>query len=254
MIEGLIAEVAGIVAWFADPTHWTGPDGIPTRLAEHLTISVLAIVAALAVALPLGLFIGHTGRLAFVSVSLANIGRAVPSYAVMVLLFPLSIWFSKTLERGGIAFLATFLAMAILAIPPIVTQSYAGMRDVDRDLVEAASGMGMRGRQVLRRVELPLALPVILGGVRTASVQVVATATLGAIIGGGGLGRYLVQGMARRDDARLYAGAIMVAVLAIAVELAFELIQRRTVSPGIAGGGQRPFKEPAEAPVPVGSV
>jgi osmoprotectant transport system permease protein len=242
------------LAWLTDPANWTGPDGIPTRMAQHVAISLLSVVVALAIALPIGLYIGHTGRFAFVSVNLANIGRAVPSYAVMVLLFLPSIWFSQAIRVTGvdIAFLATFLAMMLLAIPPIVTNTHAGMRDVDRDLVEAASGMGMRGSQVLRRVEFPIALAVILTGLRIAAVQVVATATLGAIIGGGGLGRYLVDGLARRDYPRLYAGAILVALLALTVELVLSFAQRRVVSRGLTGRDldRRPYLEPAAAPRP----
>jgi osmoprotectant transport system permease protein len=246
------------LAWLTDPANWTGPDGIPTRMAQHVAISLLSVAVALAIALPIGLYIGHTGRLAFVSVNLANIGRAVPSYAVMVLLFLPSIWFSQAIRVTGvdIAFLATFLAMMLLAIPPIVTNTHAGMRDVDRDLVEAASGMGMRGSQVLRRVEFPIALAVILTGLRIAAVQVVATATLGAIIGGGGLGRYLVDGLARRDYPRLYAGAILVAMLALAVEVGLGYAQRRVVSRGLTGRGlpQQDYLEPSDVTVPSGSV
>lgn len=227
MVHDLIGEVQALGAWFADPANWSGYDGIPNRMTEHLIICLLSMIAALLIALPVGLFIGHTNRLSFLAVTLANIGRAVPSYAVMALLFPLSIAFSVAGPGGDIAYLATFLAMVLLAIPPVVTNTYAGLRGVDGDLLEAARGMGMRGHQVLRRVELPLALPVMLTGMRVASVQVVATATLGAVFGGGGLGRYIVQGQARRDDARLWAGAILVALLAVATELVFAWLVRR---------------------------
>ena len=165
MLQGLANGIAALGGWFADPANWTGNDGIPNRLMEHLVICLLSMVAALFVALPIGLYIGHTGRFAFISVQLANIGRAVPSYAVMALLFPLSIAFSVSGPGGDIAYLATFLAMVLLAVPPIVTTTYAGMSGVDGDLREAARGMGMRGDQVLRQVELPLALPVVLTGV-----------------------------------------------------------------------------------------
>lgn len=227
MLQGLIDQVQAVGAWFADPVNWNGQNGIPNRMAEHLVICLLSMFAALLVALPIGLFIGHTNRLSFVAVQLSNIGRAVPSYAVMALLYPLSIAFSVMGPGGDIAYLATFLAMVLLAIPPVVTTTYAGMRGVDVDLLEAARGMGMRGHQVLRRVELPLALPVLLTGIRIASVQVVATATLGAVFGGGGLGRFIIQGVARNDDARLWAGAILVALLAIATELVFAWLGRR---------------------------
>lgn len=228
--------LSGLVAWFADPANWEGNDAIPNRVVEHIQISLAAVIAAIILAVPIGLLIGHTGRGSFLAISLANIGRAVPSYAVLVILFPLSIAFARV-TGTEIALLATFLAMVLLAIPPIVTNTFIGLREVDRDLVEAARGMGMRGSQVLGRVEIPIALPVILAGLRTASVQVVATATLGAVIGGGGLGRYIIQGMARRDYERLLAGALMVALLAIATELFFAWLQRRTISPGIAAGG-----------------
>jgi osmoprotectant transport system permease protein len=231
-----MAFLSDLTAWFSDPANWAGNDAIPTRVVEHIQISLAAIVAAVIVAIPLGLLIGHTGRGSFMAISLANIGRAVPSYAVLVILFPLSIVFARV-TGTEIALLATFLAMLLLAIPPIVTNTFIGLREVDRDLVEAARGMGMRGSQVLGRVEIPIALPVILAGLRTASVQVVATATLGAVIGGGGLGRYIVQGIARRDDARLVAGALMVALLAIATELLFAWLQRRTISPGLGAHG-----------------
>ncbi len=218
MLGGVADGLAALGAWFGDPTNWAGGDGIPTRMVEHLVICLLSMVAALLVALPVGLYIGHTGRFSFISVQLANIGRAVPSYAVMALLFPLSIAFSVA-GAGDIAYLATFAAMVLLAIPPVVTTTYAGMQGVDGDLREAARGMGMRGSEVLRQVELPLALPVVLTGVRIAAVQVVATATLGAVFGGGGLGRYIVQGIARHDNARLWAGVVLVALLAMATEV-----------------------------------
>jgi osmoprotectant transport system permease protein len=227
VIEGLIAEVLAVVAWFGDPANWTGRDGIPNRLTEHIIICLLSMMAALLVSLPIGLYIGHTGRLAGLAVNLSNIGRAVPTYALMAILYPLSIAFSIGVGVD-LAFLATFVAMVLLAVPPIVTNTWTGIRGVDGDLREAAQGMGMRGRQVLSGVEVPLALPVILAGARIAAVQIVATATLGAVFGGGGLGRYIVQGFARRDDTRLWAGAVMVALLAIGTELLFVWWIRRT--------------------------
>jgi osmoprotectant transport system permease protein len=189
------------------------------------------LLVAVLVALPLGLFIGHTGRGALLAVNVANIGRAVPSYAVLVMILPISLRFFP--QSGGLDFIPTFGAMTLLAIPPIVINAYAGLREVDRELVEAARGMGMRERQILRRVELPLALPVVLGGLRTASVQVIATATLGAIVALGGLGRYIIDGIARREYDRMVAGVILVAALAIAVELVFIAFQRLAVSPGL---------------------
>ncbi|MBX3030564.1 MAG: ABC transporter permease [Chloroflexi bacterium] len=221
MIEGILTDLAAVMTWFGDPVNWTGRDGIPNRLTEHIVMCLLSMVGALVVAVPIGLYIGHTGRFATVTVNIVNIGRAVPSYALMAVLYPLSIAFVVMGPGADIAFLATFLAMVLLAIPPIVTNTWAGIRGVDDDLREAARGMGMRGHEVLRGLEIPLALPVLLVGVRIATVQVIATATLGAVFGGGGLGRYIVQGFARQDDARLWAGAIMVAALAILAEVGF---------------------------------
>jgi osmoprotectant transport system permease protein len=227
MIEGLLGDVAAVIAWFGDPANWTGNDGIPNRLAEHLVLCTVSMVLALAIALPVGLYIGHTGRFSFVAQSVANIGRAVPSYALMAIVFPITIAFSIGVA-GNLAFIAAVIAMVLLAIPPIVTNSWAGVQGVDADMREAARGLGMHGHQVLRGIEVPLALAVILTGIRVASVQVVATATLAAVFGGGGLGRYIVQGFARQDDARLWAGALMVALMAIAVELGFGWWIRRT--------------------------
>ncbi len=226
MIEGSLADVAAVIAWFGDPANWTGNDGIPNRLAEHLVLCLVSMAVALAIALPVGLYIGHTGRFSLGVQSVANIGRAVPSYALMAIVYPITIAFSIGVA-GNLAFIATVFAMVMLAIPPVITNSWAGVSGVDADLREAARGSGMRGHQVLRGLEIPLALAVILTGVRIASVQVVATATLGAVFGGGGLGRYIVQGFARQDDARLWAGAFMVALMAIVVELGFSWWIRR---------------------------
>lgn len=241
--------LSDLLAWFADPGNWNGRDAIPTRLSEHVAISLAAVVVGTALAVPIGLYIGHTGRGGFLAISLANAGRALPSYAVLVILF--GVFIQATNRADVFTNGPTLLAMIALAIPPIVTNSYVGLRDVERDLVEAARGMGMRDGQILRRVELPLALPVILAGIRTASVQVVATAALGAVIGGGGLGRYIIQGIARQDNARLLAGALMVAAVAIIAELALGWLQRRVVSPGLTAGEARAgYEQPAQAPVP----
>jgi osmoprotectant transport system permease protein len=211
------------IAWLSDPAHWQGSDGVPIRLLEHVELSVAAVGLAVLIGLPLGLAIGHTGRGGIVVVSIANIGRAIPSIALIVAFLPLL----------GLGFRTTLVALVLLAIPPIVTNAYAGIRTIDPDLVEAARSVGMRGSQVLWQVEVPAGLPVILVGIRTSSVQVVATATLGAIVAGGGLGRYIVDGFALGDSSRILGGAILVAGLAILTELAFVLIERIVVSPGL---------------------
>jgi osmoprotectant transport system permease protein len=240
--------LADVVAWFTDPSNWMGTDGVPVRLGEHLVLSAIPLLAAIGIAVPIGAWVGHTGRAAGVAVNVANIGRAIPSLAILAIAAQL---LSRPLVEVGLrreaAELTTMIAMMALAIPPILTNTYVGIREVDRDLVEAGRGMGMRETQVLRLVELPAGLPVILAGVRTAAVQVVATATLGAVFATGGLGRYIIDGIAQRNYPEVFAGAAIVAALSIATELTFSLIQRRAVSPGLRGEVVRgAYRQPAE--------
>jgi osmoprotectant transport system permease protein len=248
--------ISGALVWLVDPAHWQGADGIPIRLWEHLWISAASVLTAAAVALPVGAFIGHTERGASLAINLANVGRAIPSYAILVIVLPISLRLAPVLGYDpslGLSEIPTFTAMTALAIPPILVGTYAGLREVDRDLVEAARGMGMNEPQILVRVEGPLALTIILGGIRTAGVQVVATATLGAVVAYGGFGRYLIDGIARHENDRLFAGVILVAGLALLVEGAFAVLQRIIVSPGGQApppGRLRPFRELAEVPRP----
>jgi len=169
-----------------------------------------------------------TGRLAFVAVNVANVGRALPSLALLA--FALPVAFALGL---GLGFWPTLIALVPLAIPPMLTNAYVGTRAVDRDVIESARGMGMAELGILRRIEIPLALPLVLAGMRTSAVNVVATATLGALVAGGGLGRYIVDGLALQEYDRLFAGALLVALLAIAVEVAFGTFERRATSPGL---------------------
>ena len=225
---GSVSLFVDTLRWFGDPAHYTGSNAVQVRIFEHLELSGLAVVIASAIALPIGLYLGHTGRLAFVAVNLANIGRALPSLALLAFALPLA--FSLGL---GLGFWPTLFSLIPLAIPPILTNAYVGIRGVDRDVVEAARGMGLSELGILRRVEAPLALPLILAGARTASVNVVATATLGALVAGGGLGRYIVDGLALQEYDRLFAGALLVAALAIIVEVVFATFGDRSVSPGL---------------------
>jgi osmoprotectant transport system permease protein len=218
-------------AWLLDPASWTGASGIPTRLFEHVALSGVSLAIAMVIAIPAGVWIGHTGRFASLAVNLANLGRALPSLAVIGIALPITVAIDPQL---GFKVYPTLIAMVLLAIPPILVNTREGIAGVDRDLVEAARAMGMRGGQVVRRVELPLAVPAILAGLRSAAVQVVATATLGAIFGGGGLGRYLVEGIARRDDGMTFGGVVLVAGLALAVEAGFVLLQRLIQPRGVA--------------------
>ena len=216
-----------VLAWLTDPAQWSGPDGIPVRTLQHLWYSLLATAIAAAVALPIGVYIGHTGRGAVFAVNLTNLGRAIPSLGIIILMF--------TIFGFGVApILVTLFA---LAIPPIVTNSYIGVRSVDPDVRQAAEGMGMRGRQVLWQVELPMAMPLIMAGIRTSAVQVVATATLAAFVGLGGLGRYLIDGLAQRNLAEVVGGAILVAVLSLLTELVLGRVQTLVVSKGLAERG-----------------
>ena len=245
---------AQVIGWFTDPVNWTGNDGVPVRLSEHLLLSGIPLVAALALALPVATWVGHSGRFGGLAINLANVGRAIPSLAIMaVAAMVLNRWLVDLGLRREAGEITTMVAMAALAIPPIVTNTYVGLREVDREIVEAARGMGMTGLQVLRRVELPLALPVILAGVRTSAVQVVATATLGAVFGTGGLGRYIIDGIAQRREHEVFAGALIVALLSIATELGFGLLQRRVVSPGVVAPTAA-FEDIAQAPRTAGGT
>ncbi|HEX6547977.1 MAG TPA: ABC transporter permease [Candidatus Dormibacteraeota bacterium] len=198
-----------VAAWFSDPQHWTGVGGIPNRLLEHVEMSAGATAAGALVALPLGILLGHYGRGGNVAISLSNVGRAVPSFGVLVI----------ALELVGIGAKPAFVALFLLAIPPMVTNSYVGIRGVDAEVKDAARGMGMRERKLLTAVEIPLALPLIMAGIRISAVNVVATATLAAEVAWGGLGRYIVDGLGQRDPVQVFAGALLVAMLAILTEL-----------------------------------
>jgi osmoprotectant transport system permease protein len=213
-----------VLAWLTDPAQWSGPDGIPVRTLQHIWYSVLATVIAAAIALPVGIFIGHTGRGATFAVNLTNLGRAIPSLGIIILMFTVF----------GFGIVPVLVTLFALAIPPIVTNSYIGVHTVDPDVRQAAEGMGMRGRQVLWQVELPMAMPLIMAGIRTSAVQVVATATLAAFVGLGGLGRYLIDGLAQRDLAEVVGGAILVAVLSLLTELLLGRVQALVVSKGLA--------------------
>ena len=221
----LLGDVA---RWFADPANWQGPHGIPVRVLEHIELSGLAVVVAVAIAMPVALYLGHVGRGGFIAINVANIGRALPSLALLA--FGLIIAISVGL---GLGFWPTMFALVPLAIPPIVTNTFVAVRQVDRDVVDAARGMGLAERQILARIEVPLGLPLMLGGIGTAAVNVVATATLGAIVAGGALGRFIVDGLALQEYDQLVAGALLVALLAIVTEVAFAALARASAPPGM---------------------
>ena len=216
--------------WLTDPASWTGPGGILVRSLEHLRLSFVSLLVAALVAVPVGLWVGHTGRLRWLAVNLAGAVRAIPSLGVLfvavLLLLPRL--------RGDLAFeLPALLVLVVLAVPPILSGTYAGVEATDAAARDAARGMGMTGAQVLRQVEIPGALPLILSGLRAAMLQIIGTATIAAVVGLGGLGRFLIDGQASRDYAQMAGGALVVAALALAVDQLLAVVGRVTVSPGL---------------------
>jgi osmoprotectant transport system permease protein len=220
------------LAWLTDGAHWQGYDGILQRTWEHVWYSGLALVVAAALAIPLGLWVGHTGHGRFLAVNLTGALRAVPTlgllFASLMLLGP-----RLTGEAGNLV--PSELVLVVLAVPPILAGAYAGVEQVDAAARDAARGMGMRGAEVLVKVEIPCALPLIASGLRSAALQVVATATLAATVGLGGLGRFLIDGLAVRDYGQMAGGALLVAALALLVDLLAATLQRVVVSPGLTG-------------------
>lgn len=214
-----------LVSWFADPINWQGPTGVPTRLLEHVWYSVLALALAVAIAQPVGIFVGHTGRGGALAINLSNAVRAVPTFGVILLTFMVA----------GIGLAPVLVALVVLAIPSMVTNTYVGIRSIDREVRDSAEGMGMTGWQVVRRVEIPVAMPLIMAGVRISAVQIVATATFAAVVSLGGLGRYIIDGLAQRDLTQVLAGAILVAALSLLTELGFSRLQTTLVSNGLQG-------------------
>jgi osmoprotectant transport system permease protein len=234
------------VHYISTAANWSGEAGVLHRLEQHVALTAVAVVIAGLVALPIGLSLGHVGRGGTLAINVTNIGRAIPTFAVLTLL---------TLSPLGIGNTSTVIALVLFALPPLVTNSYVGVNEVDRDVRDAARGMGMSGGQVFRRVELPLAMPLVMAGVRLATVQVVATATIAALVGAGGLGRLVTDGLSSHNQGELLTGAVMVAVLAVTVEALLALLQRRVdpmrrlnvVVPGhrdARPGGGRPVTDP----------
>ncbi|MFB7373386.1 ABC transporter permease [Streptomyces sp. NPDC056222] len=204
--------------WLSDAANWSGDNGVWHRLAEHLFLTVVCLALSCALALPVALVLGHLGKGGALAVNLSNVGRAVPTFAVLVLLLLSPI--------GTYGDWPTVIALVLFAVPPLLTNAYVGMRGVDADVVRAARGMGMTGTQMMFRVEMPFALPLILTGVRIAAVQLVATATVAALAGGGGLGRIITAGFNLASTPQVVAGAVLVAAFALVVELVFVGAQR----------------------------
>lgn len=212
-----------LTEWLVQADQWSGPAGIPARVLEHLHYSGLALLIAAAIALPVGLFTGHTGRGGFLAINSGNATRALPTIGLVIL----------TVTMFGLGLTPVLVPLVALAIPPILVNTYEGIRQVDPELRDAAEGMGMTGAQTVARVELPVALPLILVGLRTAAIQIVSTATIAAYVGLGGLGRFIFDGLARREYEVMVGGAALAALLAVLAEAVFVLVQRAVVSPGV---------------------
>lgn len=221
-----MSALVDLWSFFSTTENWTGNGGIWSRTVAHVWISIVACFLAVGIAMPIAVVLAHRRLLPVISVAVANIGRAIPSFAIVALVLPLSIRYGF-----GLGFWPTTVALVALGIPPIFTNTYTGIAGAPPDLVEAASGIGMTGGEVLRLVELPVALPLILAGFRVAAVQIVATATLGALVGYQCLGSFILEGIAapRVSGDRLLAGAFLVALLAVAVEIVLSRLEPRLV-------------------------
>ena len=212
-----------INSFFSDSTHWHGYDGIPTRLVEHVRYSLIALAIAAAIGLPVGLLTGHTGRGGNTLSLIATAARALPSFGLLVLMFVLI----------GFGLVPVMIPLVVLAVPPILVTTYEAMRSVDPSPVDAARGMGMNEASVLFQVELPVALPLILSGLRSAAIQIVSTATIAAYVSLGGLGRYIIDGLYQRNYEKVVGGATLVAGMALVTLGLFWGIARLAVSPGV---------------------
>ena len=215
----------GVIDWFRDSEHWHGDYGVPVLLGQHLLLTLTAVLIAGAIGFPLALWLGHRHRGGIVMINLTNIGRAVPIVALLAL-FSLSVFGNSYFGPYGRSGLATLVTLALFALPPIVTATYTALVEVDPDVVEAARGMGMAELMVLRRVELPLAAPLIVSGLRLAFVQVWATATIAALVAGPGLGNIITRGYANNQTAEVVSGSLIVAVFALLMEIGFVGLQR----------------------------
>lgn len=229
-------------AYLLDPANWdpAAAGSIPRLVAAHLGYTGLALLLGALIALPVGLYIGHSGRFSFVAINAGNAGRSLPTLGLLFIIVTLL----------GLGLVPVLIALTVLVIPPILTATYAGLRNVDRVTVDAARGMGLRPLQVLRQVEVPVALPLIMGGLRSATLQAVSTATVAASVGLSGLGRLLIDGLSVRDYPRVLAGAVVVALLAVVLDLLLALVQRYAVSPGLTGRATRGVRAPLALPEP----
>ncbi len=231
--------------WLTASEQWHGSDSIPQLAVRHLQVSVAALVVAFLLAAPVAAWLGHKHVGGTLAINVANIGRAVPAYALLVL----AVQIFGLRNPAGFGWTRSFVAfvpLVLLGIPPILTNTFIGVREVGGDLVDAARGMGLSDGEVLRRVELPVALPLVMAGVRTAMVGIVATASLASFVGVDTLATPIYVGVNTFDNVPVFAGALLVAALALLVDGALAALQRTIVSPGLrrAGRGRRASRRP----------
>ena len=236
-------------SYLSDGANWSGNTGILHLLLQQLLLTVTALAVAALIGLPVALWLGHLGRGGFLAINISNIGRAVPTFALLAILVTLDFPGTESFGPYGRAGLATLIALTLFALPPIITNSYVAVREVPADIKEAARGMGMTGRQQFFRVELPLAVPLIASGLRLALVQIWATATIAALVAGPGLGRIITDGFFRTNYGKGIAGALVVAAVALVLELLAAMAQRAATP---ATGARAPRKGVTEVE-PVGT-
>ncbi|WP_374945368.1 ABC transporter permease [Agreia sp.] len=231
------------IAWIFDPAHLSGANGIPTRLAQHLGISLVVLVIASVIAVPVGYLIGHTGRGRGLAVSLTGGLRALPTLGLLIIL---ALWL-------GIGIEAPLIALIVLAVPPILAGAYSGFEAVDRRTVDAARAVGMTEWQIVSKVEVPLGLPLLIGGLRSGTLQIIATATLADYVGAGGLGHFIFAGTKSNDYPQMLAGSILVILLAVISEGIFAIIQKLVVPRGVSAGAseRRDVRTPSSRRVAV---
>jgi osmoprotectant transport system permease protein len=222
-----MTDILAAFGWVFDPANWPGPSGIAARLGEHVWYSLLTLLLAAVIALPIGLAIGHTGRLRGLAVGVSGALRAIPTLGLVVYLALITL---------NLSLIPPLIALTILAIPPVLAGAYSGLESVDRRTIDAARAMGMTELQILFKVEIPLSLPLIIGGLRSAALQVVATWTVAAILPVGGLGRFLFDGLAVQRYDEMLGGSILVIVLALVTDGVFAIIQRLVVPRGVRAG------------------
>jgi len=236
----LVTPMLNYFGYLFDGGNWSFAQGsIPHLLLQHVEYTLITLLIAAVIALPVGLLIGHTNRGALLAINIGNAGRALPTFGLLSLMVTLV----------GIGTLPVLVALVVLAVPPILTSTYAGIRAVDSAAVDAAVGMGMRPLQVLTRAEVPMALPLIMSGLRSALLQVCATATVAAYVGFGGLGRLLIDGLSTNHYDEVFAGAVLVALLAIVLDLLSAAVQRSIVSPGVRERRGRRHRGSSDAPM-----